>query len=349
MENTLSSQRSGQGQQPSTLRRISSVVGGVTPALIIAALLYAAFFVKPTVNTVGAIRPVIEQRDLFYSVVMPADETVWAVGNYGKIVISEDDGATWTQQPSGVDAHLQSIAAWDSNRAVSVGNNLTVLYTNDGGKHWIKAKVDAKKNQNINELVRVRVLAGGHAVAVGEFGTVLASDDFGASWRALPVEGDASWNDVGLLSAQTYLIVGEIGRIKITSDGGKTWAQLPSPTKSTLNSVFFRDARNGLAAGTGGVVISTDDSGATWTQLPLLTQQHIFDVMWDGSHWVLTGDKGVFLFGSANTKSWSDMSQFAGSSWHTQTTTRNDIYALAGRGGITIAKPGKDKKKRGAQ
>lgn len=347
MENTFSSPSSGQGRRVPTLRKISSVVGGVVPALIIAVLMYAAFFVKPTVNSVGASRPVIEQRDLFYSVAMPAGETVWAVGNYGKIVISKDNGATWTRQPSGVDTHLQSIAAWDSNRAVAVGNDLTALYTNDGGKHWIKAKVEAKKNQDINELVRVRVLAGGHAVAVGEFGTVLGSDDFGASWRALPVVGDASWNDAALLSPQTYLIVGEIGRIEMTSDGGTTWTQIPSPTKSTLNSVFFRDAQNGLAAGTGGVVISTDDGGATWTQLPRITQQHIFDVMWDGHHWVLTGDKGLLLFGSAETKAWNNMSRLAGSSWHTQTTARNGVYALAGRGGIAIAKPDEDNKKSG--
>lgn len=335
MENRLSWQQPGQSQRPSTLRRAGSFIGGVIPILIIAALMYGAFFVKPSVHTVGMSRPAIEQRDLFYSVVMPADDTVLAVGNFGKIIVSKDGGASWSPQSSGVAVSLQSVAAWDSNRVVAVGNNLTAIYTSDGGENWVDAEVDTT-SESINKLVRVRVLAGGHAIAVGEFGVILASDDFGASWRAISAGEDVSWNDVAPLDISTSLIVGEFGRIEITSDGGEAWTQIPSPVKSSLNSVFFRDRHNGIAVGTEGVVLSTTDGGATWTRLPVPTQQHIFDVMWDGRKWVLTGDKGLLLFGSADAKNWTDMSQLTDSGWHTQTSARNGVYALAGRGGVGI-------------
>ena len=309
--------------------------------------MYAAFFVKPTVDSVGTERPAVEQRDLIYSVTMPADNEIWAVGNYGKVIISQDEGATWDLQSSGVSSHLQSMAAWSADRAVAVGNDLTVIYTSDGGKEWAKASVVAPKNMAQNKLLRVRVAADGQAVAVGEFGTIILSSDFGKNWHAVSAGGDTSWFDASIIDAQSFVIVGEVGHIKKTIDGGATWADLPSATESTLNSVFFRDPQHGMAAGTGGVVVYTSDSGETWTLLPKLTSQHIFDVMWDGTRWVLTGDKGLLLFGSPDATTWDDATKLTDSSWHTQAAFRNGVYALAGRGGINIIKPDSDNKKNG--
>ncbi len=326
------------GQSSSLSSRTAAVLGGAIPVAIVAGLLYAAFFIKPSVQTVGSVPPVIERRDLLFSVAMPEDDAIWAVGGQGKIIRSKDGGASWTSQSSGVGSHLQSIAAWDGERAVAVGNALTVLHTDDAGKTWHKASVPTG-TEGANKLMRVRVLPGGHASAVGEFGTVLMSDDFGETWRTASPGEDVSWNDVAPTDANSAIVVGEFGRIQITMDGGANWTQAESPVQSSLNSVYFRDSQNGVAVGTEGVIIATRDGGATWMQAPQMTHQHIFDVVWDGSRWLLTGDKGLLLVGSADAQTFVDRSSLTDSGWHTQTAARGGRYALAGRGISIIEVP----------
>lgn len=324
------------GQSTSAPKRLASFVGGALPAVIVALLLYGAFFIKPTVRTVGVEPPSIEQRDLFFGVVMPARDQIWAVGSNGKIIRSGDDGATWERQPSGATAHLQSIATWDGERAVAVGNNLTILLTSDGGKSW-KPSAAPEGVDKTNKLVRVRILANGQAMAVGEFGTILASGDYGASWRAVSTPVDASWNDVALVDENKAIVVGEFGHIQMTTDAGATWVEIESPVKSSLNSVYFRDRENGVAAGTEGVVLATHDGGESWTIVPKLSEQHIFDAFWDGGRWVLSGDKGLLLIGSADGKLWTDRSRLTDSGWHTQGAGSDGKYALVGRG-VNIVK-----------
>jgi photosystem II stability/assembly factor-like uncharacterized protein len=326
------------GHPASLISHGAALLGGAIPVLIVAGLLYAAFFIKPSVQTIRSGLPTIEFRDLIFGVAMPEDNAIWAVGNHGKIIRSDDAGMTWTQQPSRISGHLQSIAAWSGEKAVAVGNSLAVLHTSDSGKTWSEASVP-KGTDGANKLMRVRVLPGGHAGAVGEFGAVLVSGDYGTTWRSVSVGQDVSWNDIAPIDPQNAVVVGEFGRIQVTADGGDTWTQAASPVQSSLNSVYFRDSKNGVAVGTEGVIIVTKDGGATWELAPKLTDQHIFDVMWDGKRWVLTGDKGLLLVGTADAARWTDRSSATDSSWHTQTAARNGRYAMAGRGVSIIELP----------
>ena len=62
---------------------------------------------------------------------------------------------------------------------------------------------------------------------VGEYGTILAATDGGATWSAQNADGP---------------------------HGGPDW----------LNSVTFTDASHGWAVGHGGVIVATADGGDTW-------------------------------------------------------------------------------------
>lgn len=323
----------GDAQARRKARSPASLLSAAIPVLIIGGLLYAAFFIQPQARGRSVQPATIEQRDIFYGVAMPTPNVVWAAGQHGKIIRSQDQGLSWARQVSGTNIHLQAIAPWDGERAVVVGNASTILTTGDAGKNW--RKVSPPEGAVVSKLMRVRAFATGEAWVVGEFGTVLNSKDYGATWHSESTGQDSTWNDVAFVGSHGW-IVGEFGRIRATTDGGSTWKEVTSPIKSSLNAVSFRDALNGVAVGTGGAVVVTADGGITWKLLPNFSDQHIFDVLWDGDRWLTTGDRGLLFSANAEAQVWTDVSGSSGATWHTQIDGKNGRYVLAGYGITSI-------------
>ena len=300
-------------------------LSAVAPWLIIASLLYVALFVEPKPVGSTVTPSAIESRDRYYGVASPASETLWLVGADGKIVRTDDAGESWHVQASDVVVHFQDIAAWDQQRAVVVGNRGTVLFTDDGGERWQSA--EAPKNDVANKLIDVKAYADGEAWAVGEFGTILRSSDYGRTWSRMRELEDFILNEVVRIDEQTLLVVGEFGTVLRTSDNGNEWSLVDVPLETSLMAVDFRNSQHGLAGGLEGALLATNDAGQTWfaiepdMQFPTgttrpgktqafvwadLTSEHIFSLRWVPhlDSWVATGDKGIWVTGSANLTHW---------------------------------------------
>ena len=114
--------------------------------------------------------------------------------------------------------------------------------------------------------------AGPCAVAVGEQGIVLLSDDRGASVRqAGKVPVSSTLTAVSFIDARQGWAVGHWGAILATTDGGESWSlqRLSTQEDRPLFSVHFFDARQGVAVGLWSLVLTTDDGGHTWTRQQL--------------------------------------------------------------------------------
>ncbi len=342
--------------------RLSKIVLSAVPWLIIAILLWAGFFIKP--QPVGqTVQPApIERGDAFYGVTVPGPKTIWLAGNNGKVVRSDDAGASWVLQTTALKAHLQDIAAWDDKRAVAVGNGGVVIVTADGGNTW--REMPAPLSKISNKLLRVKALPNGHAWAVGEMSAVLESEDYGHTWQRRRDEQDVAWNDIAFANEANGWVVGEAGRMLHTQDGGKTWELVQSGVKSSLMGVAFRDAENGVAVGLEGVILSTKDGGKTWQHQPRARRsvanlpsasvdkdaaesrartveeagEHLFDVAWDAQHesWLAVGNQGVWVRSNKDAEQWQagniDPRDLA---WHTRVLVANGHSYLAGaRAGV---------------
>lgn len=105
---------------------------------------------------------------------------------------------------------------------------------------------------------------GRHGIAVGAFGSVLASADGGATWerQTFPM------NHLALLSVAMReghcIAVGQTGLI-YTSEDCKTWRVVPSPVKTRLLSVAMNRHGTAYAAGAFGTLLRSSDWGRTWT------------------------------------------------------------------------------------
>lgn len=310
------------------MKRVVNILSAAAPLAIIGGLLYAGLFVKPTPLGAAVARPVFERGDRFYGIATTGGGRVWIAGSNGKILRSDDQGRTWQPQPVPVAHTLQDIAAFDSLRAVAVGNEGLVLVTADGGKSWTDAK--APRSAIANKLLRVKTAADGQAWAVGEGGSLLRSSDYGMSWRRQAGDEDKAWNDVAI-RGNRILVVGEFGRARLSVDGGGTWRELSMPVDSSLMAAAFRSDRDAVAVGLGGVVLRSEDGGQSWQRADSSTGEHLYALSWDGARWIAAGAKGVLLSGDAGARHWqASRLQPQDRHWYTALARAGDKYLLAG-------------------
>ncbi|WP_202635956.1 YCF48-related protein [Rugosibacter aromaticivorans] len=346
-------------------KKMIQVVEGVVSLAIVASLYLVGVYVKPKEKIFHLEHPSIERRDRFFGIAEAVGKPgiLWMAGKEGKIVRSEDGGHTWQMQASGTRENLQSVAAWDSKRAVAVGNTGLVLVTADGGITW--RAVDSPKSAVDNKLLRVRIDPQGTAWAVGVMGTVLTSSDFGRTWERKVPEQDVAWNDVNFDGQGTVWVVGEFGHAMHTTQVGSKsvvvkaagvvnqigsdasqglgiseekkltppagWVGVTMPTDRSLMTINFSDPQHAVVGGVEGTLLTTNDGGATWISVPLATKEHILDMTFAAGHWIGVGGRGLLLKGMANGTQWEvGRAQADDYAWHATVATFQDKLLIAG-------------------
>ena len=302
----------------------------LSPVLVVAALT-ALSRVRLDVPRVVIDPPVIETRDRFMGLAV-VDDVVWVVGKDGKIIRSEDGGKTWARQVTGLHENFQSIAAWDSQRAVVVANEGKGLVTADGGQTWEPISLPVSE-MGSGKVLRVRLDPQGRAWAVSEINVIMRSADFGKTWEQLTqADDDVAWNDIAFTGDGSACVVGEFGRLACSADDGATWESRATEVEPSLMSIAFRNPLQGLTVGLSGTLLATDDGGATWRSIHIPgLERHLFDVIWTGARWVAVGDKGVMLTGDADAGHWEvgrvNPTDFA---WHIALARQGDGFVTVG-------------------
>lgn len=137
----------------------------------------------------------------------------WAVGDDGVVMHTTNGGRTWLRQPSGVTADLRALAvarAPDGRIAgVAVGEAGALIRTVDGSA-WQRADV------SLSETLRSAAMTDDARLALvaGDGGTLLRSEDRGASWLSVAV-GPANVTSVTLDGRGSLAIA--------TDEAGATW------------------------------------------------------------------------------------------------------------------------------
>ncbi len=97
----------------------------------------------------------------------------WVVGDEGLILATEDGGATWNEQTSGVGVNLFDVHFWNAQQGFAVGQAGTIVATDDGGATWqqITAPTEAT-------LYTISALGADQRWIGGAWGTVLGPPSF---------------------------------------------------------------------------------------------------------------------------------------------------------------------------
>lgn len=191
-----------------------------------------------------------------------------AVGAAGEVQTTEDGGKTWKQTRLPTDMALLGIHM-DAQRSIAVGQVGTMFRKAADGS-WEKIDSGTEKR-----LFNVDANSSGLVVAVGEFGTIVLSQDGGSSWHTLSLDwmqlgtdggAEPHLYDVSISEEGRVTVVGEFGMVLRSDDQGRSWS-VKSRGAASLFAIQIRDDGKGYAVGQDGYVLKTDDRGDTWTCL----------------------------------------------------------------------------------
>jgi photosystem II stability/assembly factor-like uncharacterized protein len=172
--------------------------------------------------------------------------------------------------------------------------------------------------------------AGSRLVAVGQRGSIVASDDGGATWAQANVPVSSDLTAVCFPTPDLGWAVGHDGVVLHSRDGGRNWVKQldgiaaarliaeqarakersagasadadffakDGPDKPFLD-VWFENGKSGYIVGAFNLIFSTHDGGATWEPLLDRTDNpkrlHLYGVRGAGQEVYIAGESGLVL------------------------------------------------------
>lgn len=227
-----------------------------------------------------------------------AGKRIVAVGDYGTILLSDDDGKTFRQSASvPVSSTLTAVSFADDKNGWAVGHWGVILNTADAGEHWHVQRTDTKEDR---PLFSVYFFDRQEGVAVGLWSLVLATRDGGKTWDpvSLPIPPNGGKADRNLFktfaSAKGSLFVAaERGTIVSSDDRGKTWHYIQTAYKGSFWSGIALKGGPLLVAGLRGTIYRSNDDGQSWQAIHSGTKSSITDIVEMGDKVVAVGLDGV--------------------------------------------------------
>jgi photosystem II stability/assembly factor-like uncharacterized protein len=194
----------------------------------------------------------------------------WAVGQWGVILHSADNGETWSLQRSdaGVDQPLFSTYFLDDQHGFAVGLWSLFLKTDDGGKTWASVKIPVQPGMKVKTPNFNQIFSDGKGALfiAAERGYVLRSLDGGQTWTYLSTGYDGSfWT--GCVDAAGNIVVGGLrGSIYVSADRGETWTRSSTPEQNSITAISTSGSRI-IAVGLNGTRLVSTDGGKSFAAL----------------------------------------------------------------------------------
>ena len=202
------------------------------------------------------------------------------VGERGHILVSSNDGASWTQARVPTRALLTAVHMHDERTGWAVGHDALILRTVDGGETW--SMVHEAREEEL-PLLDVWFRDERTGFAVGAYGYFLVTGDGGETWTSRVVsEDDFHLNALVPVAeggggsarpgSRRLYIVAEAGVVYRSDDGGRTWRELASPYAGSWFGGLALDEDRVLLTGLRGHLFRSEDGGETWTRVPTGTR-----------------------------------------------------------------------------
>jgi hypothetical protein len=276
-----------------------------------------------------------------------------AVGNSG-VVVTSNDGATWTQQPRVTGQTLRGIASdgstvaavgtggavvsWPAKdparaRASYSGTPITLLAIAKGGRTWVTggsggivlSSSDLRRwdEHSIGSDGDIFAIAygAGRFVAVTDIGGIATSVD-GVTWTTTR-QSDGLWLWGVTYGPGGFLAVGADGTALLSPDGS-TWAAHATGTTQVLRGAVYGHGQY-LAVGSDATAVSSPD-GITWTSRKVPTEGV---ELWRPA----TGDAAFLAVGAGGTRLVSkDLVDWSG-----RHTTADAFYGVGSDGTGVVA------------
>lgn len=244
--------------------------------------------------------------------VAKANGRIVAVGEFGHVVYSEDNGITW-QQAERVETQvtLTSVVFPSEEIGYAVGHDSIIIKTEDGGKNWRLVHEDFEAE---SPLLTVFFMTPERGIAMGAFGYMLETTDAGETWEQRQIveggEDDFHLNDSFQDKAGSIWIAAEFGTVYRSDDDGATFVRLQTPYEGSFWGGLGVSDGSVLIYGMRGNVFRTEDKGETWTQVATgVTKSFGGSTQLESGTIVLAGLSGAIAYSTDMGKSFQTVSR----------------------------------------
>ena len=276
----------------------------------------------------------------------------FAVGAGGQILVTADDGKSWAPEKAPSPMSLQDVAT-NGSRSIAVGQMGTIL-VRDGSPQW-----KAVKSGTQERLMAVDVNLRGDAVAVGSFGTVLRSEDGGASWRSVAPDWTAMFSQdsavlgdsfaphlygVKVRDDGTAIIAGELSLVLVSKSASEPWilshrgAVSEGRVDPSLFGLDIRDDGLGFAVGQSGRILKTTDGGLSWSVEASGSEAILLDVLVGEGQQVLVTGMREMLSSADGGSHWSHVrGGNIATAWYSSVARRGGEFVVVGQAGTILS------------
>ncbi|CAI8905826.1 WD40/YVTN/BNR-like repeat-containing protein [Pseudomonas sp. IT-P218] len=275
-------------------------------------------------------REVLQPASTFLLGVAKAGDRLVAVGESGRIVLSDDHGQSWHQAKVPTSVLLTAVAFADANIGWAVGHSGVVLRTEDRGENWSRQLDGAQVAQLIFDNAS-RSATSGRGAMYGmsvDQAERLIKDGPDKPFLALQVE-----------DTQNVTIVGAFGYALRTVDGGKHWLSLDPELKNPMGLHYYgivKTLEGLLLVGEQGIV--QRQTTVDQFHAENLSEGTLFGVMSVGNQaFIAYGLRGKVLCSVDNGKTWNSVNSGIEASIQAGTVLSDGAIILVAENGQMIS------------
>jgi photosystem II stability/assembly factor-like uncharacterized protein len=216
------------------------------------------------------------------------DKVSYVVGTLGTIAKSVD-GGPFALLESGTKQPLWGVWCASKDEVYAVGDNATLLHSNDGGARFRQERVNTSGN--------IQTVWGEDSdvvFVVSTNGGIFRSTDRGTTWTLAPSGTTEHLKSIQGDGKGRVYAVGDHGAIVRSDDKGLTWVKERSGTEMRLWSVSVADALVYVVGEKGVVLRKRGKEG--FAPLKSGTARDLFSVFTDGKRVVAAGGAGTLLY-----------------------------------------------------
>ena len=209
------------------------------------------------------------------------------VGERGHVLISQDEGKSWSQKTVPTKSTLTAVFA-NGDTIWAAGHDSIILKSNDGGESWVRQQFLPELER---PLLDIHFFDEKHGIAIGAYGVFFRTQDGGDSWtreyhttflhpddqayvEELKQEDEAFYQEemASILphlnrvtqSGDRLIAVGESGLVAYSDDFGQTWQRVETSYYGSFFDVATLDNGDVLAAGLRGNLYISDNTMQNW-------------------------------------------------------------------------------------
>jgi photosystem II stability/assembly factor-like uncharacterized protein len=262
-------------------------------------------------------------KSMYLDIAKAGDRAV-AVGEYGKILYSDDAGRSWRQADVPLQSALTAVFFVDDKHGWAVGHDGVILHSSDSGESWTTQltgrETGEKLLNNANAEIAKLEQAIAELQAAGESTADLELQLDNAYMAQGEAENESSegpnrpFLDVLFKNTQHGFAVGAFGYFFETKDGGKTWQDkslsVPNSEFMHLYSIAQISDQVLIAVGEFGMVLRSEDGGSSWQRVEFGYDGTLFTVSKgaDEGDAVITGLRGSFFHSQDAGLNWQQLS-----------------------------------------